>query len=80
MPISWTRRLQRSTRSGPMGLWTTPGTEAFEEQLGDLRRRRERLLDPAELEDLACDLVSRLRSLDRADAQPEAELASVTAA
>jgi hypothetical protein len=55
-------------------------TEALEEQLGDLRRRRERLLDLAELEDLARDLASRLRSLTARIAQAEAELASVTAA
>jgi hypothetical protein len=55
-------------------------TEALEEQLGDLRRRRERLLDLAELEDLARDLASRLRSLAARIAQAEAELASVTAA
>jgi uncharacterized protein (DUF3084 family) len=55
-------------------------TEALEEQLGDLRRRRERLLDLAELEDLAGDLASRLRSLAARIAQAEAELASVTAA
>jgi hypothetical protein len=50
------------------------------EQLADLRRRRERLLDLAELEDLARDLASRLRSLAARIAQAEAELAGVTAA
>ena len=55
-------------------------TEALEEQLGDLRRRRERLLDLAKLGDLARDLASRLRSLAARIAQAEAELAGVTAA
>jgi hypothetical protein len=55
-------------------------TEALEAQLADLRRRRERLLDLAELEDLAADLASRLRSLAARIAQAKTEVVSVTAA
>lgn len=50
--------------------------DALEGQLRDLRRRRERLLDLAEVEDLAQDLVARLRSLTARIAQTETELAS----
>jgi hypothetical protein len=55
-------------------------TEVLEQQLADLRRRRERLLDLAEVDDLARDLASRLRSLAARITQAEADLASATAA
>ena len=55
-------------------------TEVLEQELADLRRRRERLLDLAELDDLARDLASRLRSLTARITQTEAELASATGA
>jgi len=51
-------------------------TEVLEQELADLRRRRERLLDLAEVDDLARDLASRLRSLAARITQTEAELAS----
>jgi hypothetical protein len=50
------------------------------QELADLRRGRERLLDLAEADDLARDLASRLRSLAARITQTEAELASATAA
>jgi len=55
-------------------------TEVLEQELADLRRRRERLLDLAEVDDLARDLASRLRSLAARITQMEAELASATGA
>ena len=55
-------------------------TEVLEQDLADLRRRRERLLDLAEVDDLARDLASRLRSLSARITQMEAELASATGA
>ena len=55
-------------------------TEALEQELADLRRRRERLLDLAEVDDLASDLASRFLSLAALITQMEAELASATGA
>jgi uncharacterized protein (DUF3084 family) len=55
-------------------------TEVLVQELADLRRRRERLLDLAEIDDLARDLASRLRSLAARITQMEAELASATGA
>jgi hypothetical protein len=54
--------------------------EVLEQELADLRRRRERLLDLAEVDDLARDLASRLRSLAARITQTEAELASAAGA
>jgi hypothetical protein len=48
----------------------------LEEQLRDLRRRRERLLDLAEVEDLAHDLAARLRSLSARIVHTETDLAT----
>jgi hypothetical protein len=50
------------------------------QELADLRRRRERLLDLADIDDLARDLASRLRSLAARITQMEAQLASATGA
>ena len=55
-------------------------TDVLAQELADLRRRRERLLDLAEVDDLARDLASRLRSLAARITQAEAELASATGA
>jgi hypothetical protein len=55
-------------------------TEILEQELVDLRRRRERLLDLAEVGDLARDLASRLRGLAGRITQTEAELVRATGA
>jgi hypothetical protein len=57
-----------------------PRTEMLEQELADLRRRRVRLLDLAEVDYVARDLATCQRSLAARISQTEAELASVTAA
>ena len=74
-------RHDRSARGNPIGGGAGPlPTKVFEQELADLRRRRERLLDLAEVDDLARDLASRLQSLAARITQTEAELATANGA
>jgi uncharacterized protein YlxW (UPF0749 family) len=56
-----------------------PPAAAIEQQIRDLRRRRERLLDLAETQDLADDLATRIRSLTARIVQAETEVATARA-
>jgi site-specific DNA recombinase len=56
-----------------------PPAAAIEQQIRDLRRRRERLLDLAETQDLADDLATRIRSLTARIVLAETEVATARA-